>query len=84
MPLFFKFVQASQRALSTIVQSKVGIQVHNNKKIQQPCKTVTDNVHNKHNASTLELHVYRTSLNIGGGNCLTYMCFLRFGKFYSC
>ena len=36
------------------------------KKIQQPCKTVTDNVHNKHNASTLELHVYRTSLNIGG------------------
>ena len=63
----FQIFQASLRALSTTIQSKVGIQVHNNKKIQQPCKTVTDNVHNKHNASTLELHVYRTFLNIVWG-----------------
>ena len=56
--------QASLRALSTTIQSKVGIQVHNNKKNQQPCKTVTDDIHTKHNASTLALHLYRTFLNI--------------------
>ena len=59
-----KIFQASQRALSTTIQSKVGIQVHNNKKNQQQCKTVTDDIHNKHNASTLALHLYRTFLNI--------------------
>ena len=63
----FQIFQASQRALSTTIQSKVGIQVHNNKKNQQPCKTVTDDTHNKHNASTLALHVYRTFLNIVWG-----------------
>ena len=75
MPLFFKvhlkktwkIFQASHRALSTTIQSKVGIQVHNNNKNQQPCKTVADNIHNKHNASTLALHVYRTFLNIVWG-----------------
>ena len=56
--------QASYRALSITIQSKVGIQVHNNNKNQQPCKTVADNIHNKHNASTLALNVYRTFLNI--------------------
>ena len=62
----FQIFQAShdQWALSTTIQSKVGIQVHNNKKNQQPCKTVTDDIHNKHNASTLALHLYRTFLNI--------------------
>ena len=33
-----KIFQASQRALSTTIQSKVGIQVHNNKKINNPAK----------------------------------------------
>ena len=60
----FQIFQASLRALSTTIQSKVGIQVHNNKKNQQPGKTVTDDIHNKHNASTLALHLYRTFLNI--------------------
>ena len=63
----WKIFQASYRALSTTIQSKVGIQVHNNNKNQQPCKTVADNIHNKHNASTLALHVYRTFLNIVWG-----------------
>ena len=63
----FQIFQASLRALSTTIQSKVGIQVHNDKKIQHPCKTVTDKVNNKHNASTLELHVDRTFLNIVWG-----------------
>ena len=36
--------QASYWALSTTIQSKVGIQVHNNNKNQQPCKTVADNI----------------------------------------
>ena len=62
--------KASQGALSTTIQSKVGIQVHNNKKNQQPCKTVADNIHNKHNASTLALHVYRTFLNTVWGIAL--------------
>ena len=66
----FQIFQASLRALSTTIQSKVGIQVHNNKKNQQPCKTVADNIHNKHNASTLALHVYRTFLNTVWGIAL--------------
>ena len=52
----FQIFQASLRALSTTIQSKVGIQVHNNKKNQQQGKM--------HNASTLALHLYRTFLNI--------------------
>ena len=62
----WKIFQASHGTLSNTVQSKVGIQGHN-KKNQQPCKTVADNIHNKHNASTLALHVYRTFLNIVWG-----------------
>ena len=71
MPLFFKFIlrklEKFHGALSTTVQSKVGIQVHNNKKNQQPCKNNKYNIHNKKNASTLALHVYRTFLNIVWG-----------------
>ena len=34
----WKIFQASHGALSTTIQSKVDIEVHNNKKNQQPCK----------------------------------------------
>ena len=69
----FQIFQASLRALSTTVQSKVGIQVHNNKKNQQPCKTVADNIHNKHNASTLGITCVQDFLKYFLGNCLTYI-----------
>ena len=51
---FKEIFQTSHGALSTTIQAKVGIQVHNNKKNQQPCKTVAGNIHNKQNVSTLQ------------------------------
>lgn len=69
----WKIFQASYRALSTTIQSKVGIQVHNNNKNQQPCKTVADNIHNKHNASTHGITCVQDFLKYFLENCLTYI-----------
>ena len=80
MPMFFNFVYRKLEKcfkplteLSTTIQSKVGIQVHNNNKNQQPCKTVADNIHNKHNASTHGITCVQDFLKYFLENCLTYI-----------
>ena len=75
MPLFCKFIQRKLEKIFKPLSElspppfnlKLVFKYTKTKKNQPPCKTVTDNVHNKHNASALELHVYRTFLNIVWG-----------------
>ena len=72
MSLFFKFIKRKlEKFFKPLTELspppfnlKLVFKHKTTTKNQEPYKTVADNIHNKHNASTLALHVYRTFLNI--------------------